>query len=29
MVNEQPQVEFGTLQLRRRQGIQAFAGSVR
>jgi hypothetical protein len=25
MVNEQPQVEFGTLQLRCRQAIQAFA----
>jgi hypothetical protein len=25
MVNEQPQIEFGALQLRRRQGIQAFA----
>ena len=25
MSDEQPQIEFGTLQLRRRQGIQAFA----
>jgi hypothetical protein len=25
MVNKQPQVEFGALELRRRQGIQAFA----
>ena len=25
MVDEQPQIEFGALKLRRRQGIQAFA----
>jgi hypothetical protein len=25
VINEQPQVEFGTFQLRRRQGIQTFA----
>ena len=25
MVDEQPQIEFGALQLRRRQGVQAFA----